>query len=372
MNRAREGAGVFLDKMPERKGPGVQGVLLVVALALAGAWLVVLAAMHWKGAERATERAQLLQRTVDALQTRITGGGMLGAVSLLGLSEPLLKAMAQGYLAPDDPSALARLSVARGRFLVNGVYVMSRDGTVVAHETSGKRSTGMNLSFRPYFQQAVNGAISVYAAIGSISQERGLYYAAPLYESDTPSSGIVGVVMFKVGFELFDEVLRRTGMPTVLLSPQGVTFSSTRPEWLFAVAPPLTQARIDAIRATRQFGSHFDNGVASSLPFAPDAQDVFLDGTPYAVERRQVDWNDPGGQWQLVMLDDVSALLPWSERAKLGGWRLCGPVSARPVAAGPAAQPRTGACRHGALQGAGGGVGQQPRLGGDHRWRRPD
>ena len=319
MKRAGEGAGGFLDKMPARKGPGVHGVLLVVALALAGAWLVVLAAMHWKGAERATERSQLLQQTVDALQTRITGGGMLGAVSLLGLSEPLLKAMALGELAPDDPQALARLSVARGRFLVNGVYVMSRDGTVVAHETAGRRSTGMNLSFRPYFQQAVNGAISVYAAIGSNSQERGLYYAAPLYESDTPSSGIVGVVMFKVGFELFDEVLRRTGMPTVLLSPQGVTFSSTRPEWLFAVAPPLTQARIDAIRASRQFGSHFDNGVASSLPFTPDAQDVFLDGTPHAVERRQVDWNDPGGQWQLVMLDDVSALLPWNERAKLAG-----------------------------------------------------
>ena len=35
---------------------------------------------------------------------------MLGAVSLLGLSEPLLKAMALGQLAPDDPEALARLA----------------------------------------------------------------------------------------------------------------------------------------------------------------------------------------------------------------------------------------------------------------------
>ncbi|KRD54741.1 two-component system sensor histidine kinase/response regulator [Acidovorax sp. Root275] len=319
VTRVGEGVGGFLDKVLDRNAPGVRGLVLVVAAALVGAWLVVLGAMHWQGAERAAERAKLLQQTVDTLQARITGGGMLGAVSLLGLSEPMLKAMALGQLAPDDPEALARLGVARGRFLVNGVYVMSADGTVVAHETPGTRSTGLNLAFRPYFQQAIKGAISVYAAIGSNSQERGLYYAAPLYENETPSSSIIGVVMFKVGFELFDEVLKRTEMPTVLLSPQGVVFASTRPEWLFAVAPPLTQARIDSIRASRQFGSHFDKGLASSLPFAPDAGEVVLNGVPYAVERRHIDWGDPGGQWQLAMLDDVSVLVPWSERMKVGG-----------------------------------------------------
>ncbi|QLA83518.1 PAS domain S-box protein [Acidovorax sp. JMULE5] len=319
MTRVGEGVGGFLDKVLDRNAPGVRGLVLVVAAALVGAWLVVLGAMHWQGAQRADERAKLLQQTVDTLQARITGGGMLGAVSLLGLSEPLLKAMALGQLAPDDPEALARLGVARGRFLVNGVYVMAADGTVVAHETPGGRSTGINLAFRPYFQQAIKGAISVYAAIGSNSQERGLYYAAPLYENDTPSSSIIGVVMFKVGFELFDEVLKSTQLPTVLLSPQGVVFASTRPEWLFAVAPPLTQARIDSIRASRQFGNHFDKGLASSLPFAPDAGEVVIDGVNYAVERRQVDWSDPGGQWQLAMLDDVSTLMTGAERLKVGG-----------------------------------------------------
>lgn len=319
MRRVGGGAGGFLDNVLDRRTPGVRGLVLVVAAALVGAWIVVLGALHWQGAERAEERGKLLQQTVDTLQARITGGGMLGAVSLLGLSEPLLKAMALGQLAPDDPEALARLGVARGRFLVNGVYVMSSDGVVVAHETPGARSTGLNLSFRPYFQQAIKGATSVYAAIGSNSQERGLYYAAPLYESDTPTSSIIGVVMFKVGFELFDEVLKRTQMPTVLLSPQGVVFASTRPEWLFAVAPPLTQARIDSIRVSRQFGSHFDNGLASSLPFAPDAGEVVINAVNYAVERRRMDWGDPGGQWQLAMLDDVSALMPWAERLKVGG-----------------------------------------------------
>jgi two-component system, sensor histidine kinase and response regulator len=319
MTRVGEGVGMFVDKVLDRKAPGVRGLILVCAVALLGAWLVVQAAAHWRGSERAVERSRLLLQTADAMLSQTMGGGMLGAVSLLGLSEPLLKDMAKGRLAPDDTEALARLGVARGRFQVNGVYVMSADGTVVAHETAGERSTGINLAFRPYFQQAINGANSVYAAIGSNTQERGLYYAAPLYESDTPSSTIIGVVMFKVGVESFDGLLKRSGLTTVLLSPQGVAFSSTRPDWLFAVAPPLTQARIDAIRASRQFGSHFENGVASALPFAPDADSVMLNGVDYAVDRRSIDWNDPGGHWQLVVLDDVSALMSSAQRMQVGG-----------------------------------------------------
>ncbi len=319
MTRVGEGVGLFLDKVVDGKASGARGFVLVVVGALVGAWLVVLGALQWQGTERAADRSKLLQQTVDTVQSRITGGGMLGAVSLLGLSEPMLKAMARGELPRDDPEALARLGVARGRFLVNGVYVMSADGTVVAHETPGTRSTGINLAFRPYFQQAIRGAVSIHAAIGSNSQERGLYYAAPLYEGDTPASSIIGVVMFKVGFEAVDEVLKRNDMPTVLLSPQGVVFASTRPDWLFTMAPPLTQARIDAIRASRQFGNQFDKGMASALPFAPDAAEVVLNGVTYAVERRSVDWGDPGGQWQVAMLDDVSALMPVAQHLQVGG-----------------------------------------------------
>ena len=115
-----------------------------------------------------------------------------------------------------------------------------------------------------------------------------------------------------------DLLLKRAGLPMVLLSPQGVAFAATRPEWQFAVAPPLTQARIDAIRATRQFGRHFDNGVASALPFAADTGDVQINGVTYAVERRAIDWHDPGGEWQLVALDDISALMSSTQRARIG------------------------------------------------------
>ncbi len=309
----------FFERVLERNARWARGWALVLAVALLGSWLVVEAAARWRESERSVERARLLDQTAQALKVQVQGGGLLGAVSLLGLSEPLLKDIAMGVLAPDDSAALNRLAVARGRFLIDGIYVMSHDGTVVAHETPGSRFTGGNLAYRPYFQQAVHGAANVYAAIGGNTKERGLYYAAPLYESDSLSSTIIGVVMAKVGLDSVDAQLASAGLPMLLLSPQGVAFAATRPEWLFAMTPPLTQARIDAVRTSRQMGQHFDNGVASALPFSPDADQVEINGVTHAVARHPLDWKDPGGDWQLLALDDVSALTPLPLRLQVGG-----------------------------------------------------
>jgi len=308
----------LLERWIERDARWWTGALWVLLVAVAGTALVIEGLAEWRAHERAGDRAQLLQGAADRLVHETSGGPMLGAVTLLGLSEPSLKALTRGELPPDAPSALARLGLVRDRFLGSGIYVISASGTVVAHDTAGQSAVGLNLAYRPYFQQAMGGVVAVYAALGANTHERGLYYAAPLYDQETPASAIIGVILFKVAFEVFDAALTRVGRPMLLMSPQGVAFASTRPEWLYAVSPPLTQARIDEIRALRQFGQRFDNGVASALPFRPDAHEALIDGVRYAIERRDIDWNDPAGPWRLVMLDDVSALVSPAERLWVG------------------------------------------------------
>ncbi len=308
----------LFDRVATRDGRWLRGWAVVLVLAVAGAWLAVLAVAQWRAAARAPERESLLAHITDVLMGQTAGSPLLGAVALLGLSEPALKDVALGTLPPNAPQALARLAVARGRFLVSGAYVLAADGRVVAHETPGTAAVGLDLSNRPYFHQAMRGVVNVYPALGSNSQERGLYYAAPLYEGDTPASAIVGVVMVKMSFEPFETQMQRSGYPMVLLSPQGVAFASTKPEWRFALAPPLTQERIDAVRRQRRFGTQFDNGVARALPFGPDTREALVDGVRYALERRTLEWHDPEGAWQLVMLDDLHALLPAPLRWQIG------------------------------------------------------
>jgi two-component system sensor histidine kinase/response regulator len=297
----------------------LQGALVVALVAFVGALAAVQVILAQRLHERQVQRQALLDRTAHALIEQTVQGAALGAVSVLGLTEPLLKQVALGLLEPDAPAVLAPLSAARSRFAAQGVYVIAADGTIVAHATDGAHSTGNNVAFRPYFQQAMKGSSSVYAAVGAFTFERGLYVAAPLFSGSSPESSVVGAVMFKLQFAPIDALLANTGIPALLLSPQGVAYASTRPEWLYAVSPPLVQSRIDAIAALRQFGRHFDNGVASALPFEAVAGDVLIDGAQHAVERQEIDWNDPAGPWALLMLDDVSQAMPLADRLSHGG-----------------------------------------------------
>jgi two-component system, sensor histidine kinase and response regulator len=211
---------------------------------------------------------------------------------------------------------LEKLTSARDLFDANGAYVVSAQGVVVAHASREISSTGANVAFRPYYKNAMGGAANVYAGVGSVSDERGLYYAAPLRNDTRLTSDIIGVVVLKMPTDKIDRLLRFAGRDTLLLSPQGVVFASTRPEWLLHMTPPLDAARIADIRKLRQFGGRFDTQTPGVLPFDLNGLEVPLDGKRHVVLKKFVEWNDPAGPWQVVALHNpgvmVSALQRWT------------------------------------------------------------
>ncbi|MBL8363996.1 MAG: PAS domain S-box protein, partial [Comamonas sp.] len=310
---------MLMQEAPPSRGLWVRGVLVVLALSV----LSAMVAVEWRHrhllSARAADRGAVIDSLAKSLIEHTTQSEVLGAASVMGLTSHLLKQAALGQLERDAPSVLALLGAARDRFGAQGVYLLAADGTIVAHATAGPSSTGQNVGFRPYFQQALAGRSNVYAAVGAFSHERGLYVAAPLHAGTSSPSPVLGVIMVKLPLAPIDAMLARAGMPALLLSPQGVAIASTRGEWLYAMTPPLEQQRIDGIAALRQFGRQFDNGVASALPFDVGQPQVVIDGAAHALEQRSLDWHDPAGPWSLVLLEDVSALLPWSERMLLGG-----------------------------------------------------
>ena len=298
--------------------PWSRGALVVLALALLGTMASLQLLSGQRLHERHLLRLEWLERTAEELVEQTTQGPVVGAVTLLGLTEPVIKALVSGSHAPDDPNVIAQLSAARLRFGIDSVYVINAQGTIVAHDTQGVSATGAEVEFRPYFQRAMRGQVTTYAAVGTTTHRRGLFIAAPVHASNNAASPVLGVVVFMLSMDSVDALLARMGVPMMLLSPQEVVFAATRPEWLYAVAPPLTQSRIDAIGELHQFGRHFDNGVASALPFSADAARVLVDGTEHAVERRSINWNDPSGPWSLVMLDDIGDVMPFTDRLRYG------------------------------------------------------
>ncbi len=280
-----------------------------MVVALMGALLIE----RWLTASRIADRRggleDALRYTASALENEGSRAVALGAAMLMGLNDPVLKAAALGEFSPDATEVLQRLSIARALFDADGAYVISGSGKIVAHSTEGNRSTGTNVAFRPYFKAAMQGASNSYAAVGAVSAERGLYYAAPLYSDNRLVSGVIGVVMLKMPSGKTDQLLRFAGDDALLLSPQGIVFSSTRTDWIYRMNPPITEARLKDIRELHQFAARFNAMAPATLPFDVMADTVLLEGRDYIVVREKVQWSDPSGPWLAVSLHPLDGLI---------------------------------------------------------------
>jgi len=304
------GAGALFDLRRKVPGRDVRGAVLVLVLALLGAWLAVQAVQALRAERRTHDNAQALQAVADALVGASTNGPLLGAVALLGLNEPMLKAATQSVSPAGASQVLARLAAVHSRFDVRGIYVFNRQGVAVVHDAPGARAYGEYAGMQPFFTRALDGQTSVYAALGPQSGEHGLYYTAPLYEGNAPNTPIIGVVMLEVGFDGLSPLLQKVGHPVLLVAPLGVVFASTDPQWLYAMAPPVTPTRVAAVRALGRFGQQFDHADPKPLPFGVDTRTAAIGDTDYGIYRRNLDWQDPAGLWQLVMLQDRATLMP--------------------------------------------------------------
>lgn len=300
---------------------GYAALLLAAAVSLAAGFL---ASEIYRSAMEGDFRVALdnqVQREASSLELDTARGQAMGVAALLGLNEPLLKELVAGKRALDDPEALARLKTARHLLRADGIYVIDGKGLIVAHETDHERTTGRNVAFRPYWQEAIVGNENVYAAVGSKSGERGLYIAAAIRADRTTRSPIVGVIVVKLLADYLDFKLAGFGAKAALLSPQGVVFAASEKEWLFSLNGTPAPERIEAIGSLKQFGKNFDGGNdPKSLPFDPSAAVVAFARHRYATATAEVKWNDPAGEWSLVLLGDLATAMPLSHRLGLGAF----------------------------------------------------
>jgi hypothetical protein len=246
-------------------------------------------------------------------------GNVMGAVSALGLVDQLIKRVARGEIPLDTPVVMESLQAIGQAYEANGVYLVNPDGIIKSSwDTVGVPLTGVDVKFRPYFQIAMQGKMNIYAAIGTTTGKRSLYFAAPMYGEVSANAPIIGAVVARLGLERVDSVLRAWSGPALLLSPQELVFAGTREEWIECLAGQCTSERLKAIRTLKQFGKVFDSGTPRTLPFDLTSNIVSIENHRYAVARTSLQWNDPNGPWTLVLLGDLDKLMPASRRAMIG------------------------------------------------------
>ena len=282
----------------------------VVAGAVAGLTL-------WGDHElRSHQRLKLLQSEVQRssleMMSVTLNGDLMGAVSLLGLIDPTVKADA----AQGGNAALPVLTQVAQAYGADGVFVVGPDAKVVSSwDSSGKPSTGVYTGFRPYYKMAMQGQANVYAAVSMARGDRSLYFAAPVFAGQQKTPSGIGAVVARTGPERVDRLLAEKFDAGLLLSPQGIVFASSRPGWVGRMAGAATPGRLAAIRELKQFGAKFDQEAPAQLPLDASNGLKRLDGKRYALALAGVDWNDPSGDWTLVALEDLSRSAPWQDGA---------------------------------------------------------
>jgi len=131
-------------------------------------------------------------------------------------------------------------------------YLMNAEGWTIAASNwlSERPFVGRNFSYRPYFQEAMQGKLGRYFALGSTSNKRGYYFAYPVRDQEK----IQGAVVMKIELLGFEESWRSFKEDFVVTDPDGVIFISTNDAWRYKSLYPLDNSVIERIHNSRRYG----------------------------------------------------------------------------------------------------------------------
>ncbi len=214
-------------------------------------------------------------------------------------SQQQLKALLSDPGNPHKTSAANRyLAWVNATMGATDSYLINSNGlTLAASNWDQPRSfIGNDYSFRPYFQQAMEGGQGRYFALGNTSRVRGYFFSAPIREADQ----IVGVAVVKVDLEDIEDSWNDPLQDILVMDEDGVIFISTRHDWRFRLLPqdgalvpdPQLLVRIEASR-------RYENAEVRPLPLQ------HRDTTPRGNPLLTLDGRDAAGHYLLV-----SELLP--------------------------------------------------------------
>ena len=280
--------------------------------------------------------AQEFQQQINQLADYLAGGKkksqVQGSMVTIGTLDPIVRATAQGKLLPDNPKVLDLLAHIDHMFDLGDAFIINHDGAIVAYfNDSGNSGIGKNVSFRPYFRSAMAGTPNIYPALGTNTEERGIYVAAPIREVDAALSestkemtlsqklasapSIIGVVVAKIGFEEIDRILEQESDSFAVVSPEGVVFSSNVEKWRFRVLG--SQHDVDQAKNDTRVNKAFEKNPPHRLEIH-DQDFIEKDGHSLKMTSAPINWNDPQGAWRLLGFVDPERGFSFLSRVLVG------------------------------------------------------
>jgi len=265
--------------------------ILAALLCLSGGWLLTSKLTNFSYREILKDSKASLQTLTQFLMQELQG--IEDDVQVMSKEPALLQA-----LTSPDPSALAAANRVLDRFntgrLTAVCYLMDAAGNTVAASNRDTPDTfvGKNYKFRPYFQEAVQGHLGQYFALGVTSGKRGFYAAYPVIDEEKKVRGVAVIKKeidpLVVGFKRFDYCF--------LLDPNGIIFLSSKPDWVLKSLWPVSVRTVKELAETNQFGPGPFPAILDKVP--EETEIVKIDHSDFFVRRAYI--NEDG--WATVLL----------------------------------------------------------------------
>lgn len=243
-----------MDAAPRRGRRRLLGLALVLLVLLAvgaAAWLGYQRSLQ-QGTEtlrrESNHRLDLFASVVESRLRRLEP-----VPATVQLNPAVLAVLRQ----PRQPAALAAANDYLARLNAHvgsvAVFVLDERGVVIASsntEQPDDSRLGQDVSFRPYYLEALAGRATRHFAIGAAGNEPGYFVAHPIHEG----SRVRGVAAIKISLTPLEQTWEMLGAPALVADAQQVVILSSRPEWRYTSLVPLpTERRVD-LQLTRMYG----------------------------------------------------------------------------------------------------------------------
>lgn len=193
------------------------------------------------------------------------------------------------------------------------IYLMNIKGDTLAHSNwqSDKSFVGRNFAFRPYFQQAKQGELGRYYALGTTSNQRGYYFSAPVIEA----GGVLGIVVLKISLNDIEDKWTRlwesSQTELIVTDPNNVVFVSTYAPWRLKSLGKLSDKQMLDLTNSKRYGGYVPPEITLNRN-----QEILLEGlerlqlitlghnskqTTYLVQSLDM----PSAGWKVKALTDI-------------------------------------------------------------------
>lgn len=193
-----------------------------------------------------------------------------------------------------DPGVNLRLSQLSQEAGLEAIYVMDSEGVVLAASNAGQANSflGENYGFRPYFQEALNGARSDYFAIGATSGRPGYFVAEPVTFASGTQKGVIAI---KLDMSELQRSWESDTEIVLAVNTNNIVVLASNPDWLYRSIADLDADVRDTIFASRQF----ENEPLSPLDWTQIGdRRVDVEGGKYILAQGQANWRD----WRVLYL----------------------------------------------------------------------